>query len=282
MSKIKRTVYGSAVQTTLLLGLPFQMITNSTLNEKFNIQSGVAPDIGDVPKLGYFAIGNGGHRVITGADGIPYTDPIDHRASDAACFNHIPFVLREVDNDLSATDRNNYALRKQEVINGVNYIAYYLKRMDLSQVTSELQHTRVIDGVSTTTPFIPGNDNLNPEHPELPNSGVITTDGNYLTASGIISVLFDTINVDELVNVARILYDNEQRAVISELALCTGVDKTVPTTGPDGQFNYNEAVAVQVATHITDYYPVGSTNRGFELQIEAGATEPLLGEGVAG
>lgn len=282
MSKVKRTIYGSAVQTALLLGLPFTMLENTTLNEKFNVQAGVAPAVGVMPKLGYFAIGNGGHRVITGADGIPYTDPIDHRATDAALFNHIPFVLREVDNDLTVTERAGYALRRQETINGVNYIAYYLKRMDLSQVNTELQHTHVIDGVSTTTPFVPGNDNLNPEHPELPSTGIITTNGNYLTASAIISILFDTINVNELINVARILYDNEQRAVISEIGACTGVDKIVTTTGPDGQFNYNEAIAVQIATHITDYFPIGSTNRGFELQIEAGATEPLLGEGVSG
>lgn len=281
MRIITRTVWGASLQTSLLLGLPYAPQESSTLNEKFDIE----PDVdlaGTIPHVKYFCIGNGGHRVIQGADSIPYTSPVNHRASDAALFNHLPFVLREVGDDLTLDQRERYALRRKETINGVNYIAYYLKRMNLAAVQLEMQHTNVVDGNSTTVDFTASNSNLNPEHPQLPNDGVITTDGNYLTSSAIVPVLFDEDDVAELVNVARILYDNEQRAAISEIGLCSGVDKTVTADSPSGQFNYREAVGVQIATHITGYYPVGYTNKGFELQVEAGATEPMLGEGASG
>lgn len=281
MRIITRTVWGASLQTSLLLGLPYTPQENSTLNEKFDVEPGA--DLDDVlPHVNYFCIGNGGHRVIQGADGIPYTSPVNHRASDAALFNHLPFVLREVEDDLTLDQRAHYGLRRREIIDGVAYIAYYLKRMDLRSVVTELQHTNVIEGNATNVPFIASNANLNPEHPQLPNEGVITTDGNYLTSSAIVPVVFDEDDVKELVNVARILYDNEQRAAISEIGLCSGVDRVVVAEGPNGQFNYREALGVQIATHITGYYPVGYTNRGFELQIEAGATEPMLGEGTIG
>ena len=278
MRIITRTLSGSAVQTALLLGLPYTTAEQSTLNEKFDIEP--ATDLNNViPWVKYFCIGDHGHRVITGADGIPYTSPINHRASDAALFNHLPFLLREVTEDLTLAQREPYALRKTILVNGVNYIAYYLKRFDVSRVAIELQHTNVVDGTATITPFEYTNTNLNPTHPEIPNTGVITTDGNYLTSSAILSILLEETDVAELVNVSEILYGTAQRALISEIGLCSGLDRvvTVPGTTP---FNYREAIGVQIATFITGYYPVGYTNKGFELQIEAGATEPMLGEGV--
>ena len=279
MRIITRTVYGASLQTALLLGIPYQPAENTTLNEKFNVEP--AADLGNaLPHVQYFCIGNGGHRVIVGADNIPYTSPLNHRAKDAALFNHIPFVIREADDDLTIDQREQYALRRREVINGVDYVAYYLKRMNVQQVSMVMQHTSVIEGNSTTTPFVPTSDELNPTPPELPSTGVITTDGNYLTSSAIVPVLFDENDVRELVNVAQILYENDQRAVISEIGLCSGIDRVVTAEGPTGQFNYREAVGVQIASHITGYYPVGYSNRGFELQVEAGATEPMLGEGV--
>jgi hypothetical protein len=279
MRIVTRTLQGSACQTALLLGLPYALAENSTLNEKFNIESDATLN-NVVPWVQYFCIGDHGHRVITGADGIPYTSPINHRASDAALFNHLPFLLREADDDLTIDQRAPYALRKTILVNNVSYIAYYLKRIDVSRVAIELQHTSVVDGVATRTPFEYNNSNLNPTHPELPNTGVITTDGNYLTSSAIITVFLDEKDVEELVNVALILYGTEQRALISEIGLCSGIDRVVTVQGPTGPFNYREAIGVQIATHITGYYPVGYTNKGFELQIEAGATEPLLGEQI--
>jgi len=280
MRIITRTLNGASCQTALLLGLPYTLEPDSTLNEKFDIEKDATLN-GTVPWVKYFCIGDNGHRVITGADGIPYTSPINHRASDAALFHHLPFLLRERDSDLTIDQREAYALRKEITVNGIVYIAYYLKRIDVSRVALALQHTSVVDGNATITPFTYDNTNLNPSHPELPNTGVITTDGNYLTSSAIISVLLTENDVSELVNVATILYENEQRALISEIGLCSGVDRVVTAQGATGPFNYREAIGVQIATFITGYYPVGYTNKGFELQIEAGATEPMLGEGVA-
>lgn len=279
MRIITRTVWGASLQTSLLLGLPHTPQPKSTLNEKYDIQPQKDLD-GVIPHVKYLTIGNGGHRVIQGADGIPYTSPINHRASDAAPFNQLPFVLRPIDDDLTIDQREKYALRRREDIDGETYVAYYLKRLDLSAIEMVLQHTNVVEGNETTKPFEPSNGNLNPDHPELPNEGVITTDGNYLTSSAIVPIVFGEADVEELVNVARILYDNEDRAAISELGLCSGVDRVVTVEGPSGPINYREALGVQIITHITGYYPVGYTNKGFDLQIEAGATEPMLGEGA--
>lgn len=283
MRIITRSVYGAYLQTSLLMKLPFVMIPNTTLNEKFNIQSGIAPQAGELPSLKYFCIGNAGHRHVTGADGIPYTTPVNHRASDAALFNHLPFVLREINNDLGPAQRQNYALRKEESINGKLYYAYYLKRLNLANVENVMQRTTVVNGLSSTLPFTPSSSNLNPTQPELPSTGVMPTTGDYLSTTAVVDVLFDSNDVTELINVARILYDNDLMAVISEIGLCTGVDRVVSANGPGGTtFNFNEAVAVQIASFITSFYSMSFTNNGFDFQIELGATEPLIGDSYGG
>lgn len=278
MKIIVRTAIGSLLQTTKLMGLPFQLVPNTTLNEKFAIQAGVAPDASMPPSMRYFCIGNGGHRNMTGTDGRPYTSPIQHSPKDFALYNHLPFLLRTPTDDLTVTERQNYALRKQIVVDGSNYIAYYLKRLVMTGISPQMTQSKVVDGDSTTTPFVPDSSNLNPVAPVIPPVGVTSTDGDYVSVSAVLSLNFSANDVAELINVANILYGNELMAVISEIGLVSGSDKVVTGSGSGGSsFNYNECVAAQIATLITGYYAMSFTNKGFDFGVEVGATEPLFG-----
>lgn len=274
-----RTIYGSALQTSQLLGVPHKIVPYSTLNEKFDIQPGVLPGPNERCAAQYFVIGAGGHRHVMGADNVPYTTPIEHSPNHAALYRHMPFVLREMNNDLTIAQRAKYGLRRLESHNGRQYAAYYAKRINLENVEANMEHTTMNEGVPTTVPFIPTSADLNPTPPQLPSTGVVTTSGNYLSATAVVPINFDANDVAELKNVARIMFDNELMAVISEIGIVSGVDRVV--TGP-GQgnttFNYNEIIGAQIVTHITSYYSVGFTNQGFDFKVEIGATEPLIGE----
>lgn len=278
MRRITRTVYGSKIQADLLLRLPYEQLENSTLNEKFDIHSGVVPPNNEFPQLRYFCIGNGGHKNVTGADGIDYTATRQHRASDAALFNHLPFLLREVGDDLDPVSRQKYALRKIITQGGEDYIAYYLKRISMEGVTTQVKNNVVIDGVTNTTPFVPTSANLNPIPPAITNVGVNTTTGDYLSVSAALSLDFTQQDVAELVNVCRIIFDNELYAIVSEIGLVAGADKLVTeTAGVGTSFNYNECVAATITTFLTGHFPVGFTNEGFNYTLDLGATEPLFG-----
>jgi len=50
-----------------------------------------------------------------------------HNLAKPLLDNLIPFVAREVSNDLTVTERNNYRLRKLKNIDGVLYALYYMK-----------------------------------------------------------------------------------------------------------------------------------------------------------
>lgn len=280
MENITRTIFGSYLQTCHLLGLPFSMRANTTLNEKFGIQSGIAPDVVEIPRMRYYAIGNGGHRMTAGGDGLSKPEPIQHRATDAACFNHIPFVLREPDADLSLSQRANYGLRREETHNSVRYIAYYLKRIPMGGVNPAMEYKAVANGETTTTPFVPNSANLNPTPPSLSESGVNVVTGDYTTSTAKLTLSLTAEDVAELLNVANILYQDDGYAIISEIALVSGVDKVVtsPSVGAT-TINFNDVIAAQVVSHINAFFPVKFSNNGTEIIVDVGASEPLFNVG---
>ena len=72
MTNVTRTIYASALQSAQVLGIPYDIVDNTTLNEKFGILDGIHPTEG-YPVMQYLAIGRGGHRNASGADGASLT-----------------------------------------------------------------------------------------------------------------------------------------------------------------------------------------------------------------
>jgi len=272
-----RTVYSAYLQTCMLTKRPFVMKPFTTLNERFDIQAGVAPATNDYPGLGFMVIGNGGHRMVTGAGGKTKPEPIQHLATDAAPYDPLPWVLRLPSEDLTSTERANYALRKEETYDGRTYIAYYARRLDFSTVVPVMQYITVDEnGDQTVTDFEPNNSNLFPTPQNLENTNVNVPTGTYVSASAKILIPVSAWEANELINVAQVKYADPDYAIISEVELVTGVNKTVSVSGPSGTFNFNEVIAAQVASHVAAFYPVRFSRNGFEISLDVGATEPLF------
>lgn len=276
MNNIVRTVYGAYLQTTQLLGLPLVIKPNSTLNEKFNIHANIGVADSDKPAMRYIGIGNGGHRMVTGANGIGLPKIIQHTPRQAALYNQLPFVLRLPTEDLTPTERLKYRLRRMETHDGTTYVAYYLKLLELDNVVPQLELRTVTDGVTTSTPFTPTLADLNPTPPAINSSGVLTTTGDYIAATGKVPFNFTAADVVEFLNVANIIYGDEGYAMVSEIALCSGVDRVVT-----GDFNgvstgYTDAIGVQVCNYIGQFIHIPSNNSGVQYVYDVGSVEPLL------
>jgi hypothetical protein len=273
---ITRTVYGAVVQTTLFLDQQFGLVANTTLNEKFSVQPLVSSTV--TPTLGYYGIGIGGHTMTAGTNGIYLPTPVEHEATDAALFNHLPFVLCLPTNDLTQAEQANYAMRTTITVAGVTYIAYYLKKLDYSTTQIQMQ-LKSIDssGNVTTTPFVPSTSNLNPTPVSLSTSGVNVTTGNYVTSTAKVTITFSTDDITNLLNVANILYGSESYALISEMCLVSGVVKPISVTGPTGaSYTFNEVIMAQVCSFVNTMIPVQFLNTAVSVVLDLGATESLL------
>lgn len=276
MNSITRTVYGARLQTAQLLGLPLVIPAHSTLNERFNIAANITVPDNVIPRIAYAAIGNGGHRMVVGANQISFPQPIKHLPRHAGLYNQLPFVLRTLDNDLTSSQRAQYRLRTIIQVNGTAYAAYYLKVLDLSNSVPELEYYTVRDGVTSAASFSPNSNDLNPTPPALTSTGVVETTGDYIAATAQVPFKMTLDDLQEFMNVCNIIYDDPNYAMISEIALCSGVDKEV--TGDFGGVvsSYKEAIGVQVFSFMCAFYATQFSNSGIDLTFDLGSVEALL------
>lgn len=297
---VTRTIYGAALQTSHTLKTAHQVREFTTINEALNV-----PEIvpyqptpltagAQVPQsynpetdtnnlaVQYWCIGNGGHGMVSkGEKAIPLPITDAHRSNDACLYEILPFVVKTVDQDLSREQRVNYRLRKILMIDGEYYVAYYARKLPSQELSSKMLHTKVQDGVSTTVEFIPSINNLNPTKPIIGQEN----DGSYLSVSSSILIDFTEQDVNWLKEACEVLYGSAEFAIISEIAICSGIDKVIqqeyPLNGTQTSTNIStqnlfEAVAVQVSCFINPFYSAISGNQGFGFDLDLGAAEPLF------
>lgn len=273
MQNITRSINGSFLQTTLFNGIQFNMLPNTTLNEKFGILSGVAPAAGVMPKANYFCIGNGGHALANGTGGVALVEDVQHLATDCALYSHLPFILRAINNDIPAATQANYALRKQITVGGVPYYAYYLKRIPANSSVVNTTLETVSNGTTTATPFTPTAANLSPTPPVINNTGVNVLASQYANVSTTIPLSFTQQECSELLAAATIMYGDPSYAIISEIGICSGVD--YPITLSSG-VSFTEAIAVQICSFINTMHVIQYTSTGINGSYQVGSNDPLM------
>jgi hypothetical protein len=277
MEHVTRTLWFSDLQSAMVRGAAYKWLKYTTLNEKFNVLPLQYPGAGAYTKLGYIALGRGGLGMETGDDGQQYPKILQHKSTDGACFNHMPFSLRTLDNDLPAERRSRYALRQQVEYNGTAYWAYWLKRVDFSQANTDLFLKQTLaDGSSTVTAVVPDQSTLNPTPTDLTESGTNLLAGYSVLASTIISLPLDDFDIAEIRAASQIITQRADRAIVSELALCTGADQVINAPSQQGTFPFTEAVGVQVATYVQALYPLDYINQSLTDNLELGISEPLF------
>lgn len=278
MEIYRRTAYGSLLQTCLLLGIPLPNVDNSTLNEALSINPGATLGVGEMPRMRYLAIGIGGHRGRIGAGGRHIVENIQHEATDAGMYSIHPLALRPLDMDLTEEERERFALRRVEDINGVLHAGYYLRRLDTTNVVARLELRTVANNTTTPSPFVPTSENLAPTPPDIANDGTNVVTGQYVTASAPLSIVFDDFDATEILNASMILYGSEDYAFISEMAFVSGVDRAFTVTDPGSvtSFGFTDVVQAQIVTHVAAMQPMKTQRGGFTSTFDVGATEPLL------
>lgn len=276
MQKIVPTQLSNYLQVSSFLDTPFQQFEDTTLNQKFDIQAGALLPPGSRPALKFYTIGIGGHGYTMGPNSIPLSQVIDHSSGDAGLYQHLPFVLRPINDDLTAGVRSRYCLRKIIEVDGTNYVAYYGKRLNMTGVIPKMTKRTIVDDQTVIEEYVYTEANLSPTPPEIPNTGAVTTSNEYLATSAVIPMPFTEADVAELYKVAEILFGDRRMAVISEFGFCTAVDADVSINTPAGAVTFKETICAQIATIISGHYEMIYNSKGFDFNLEVGAVQPLL------
>ena len=270
----QRTIYGVKLQTAMVTGKPYTIKPNTTLNEKFEILKDTAAitlEKGFYPEINYFCIGNGGSTLASGVKGYTYSR---HSALDAALFNHIPFVLRDANNDLTGTDKDRYRFKKLINIEGKDYYAYFLKKITTIDVPSELYIVNKLGTDHKLSLFSTNVEELLNPVP-IDKSELIdrTDESAFIVSLAKIHFALEAEDLKELENVYKIL--KIENTPITEVGICSGTDTTYRPIGNTA--SYTEAMNVQIVFHVGTNLDVATkfgTGGHIRRNIEVGGSEP--------
>lgn len=304
MRSIVRLATGSLFQLAKAVGAPIIPQANSTMNEAVNNAS-IVPYQPTIPtagmemaedynyqtdsanaKIQYIAIGIGGHYGVTNAThGIPSTQTKPHKSRHTGFFRQIPFVCKRLDDDLTPEQRANYRLRKVVEINGVLYAAYFLRHLDLSTSSIVQVIVKKDKGIKSSSPYVPTANDLAPTDPAI--SG--TNDGTYIQTYILSELAFNSQEAAWLREVAALWFGDENLAIVSEIMLCSGVDKPVTKRYPESgnqtpvQINssYKEALAVQGSIVESTYMSLTFINGSTSEAIYIGTEDALYGNALS-
>lgn len=263
----QRTIYGLDLELSRLAGKQYNVIDNTSLNEKFNVLTEDDVPEGIYPTLKYFAIGVGEVDIVDGNKGYSYSK---HSPVDAALFHHIPFVMKPIDEDLLPSERDKYRFRKIETFNGSDYACYYLKEIDNFELKDDFYKVSTKEEISTLSMFDTNIDTLlNPVPKDRSQNIQDIKSAEYILK--LIKITF-ALTVEEMTELKNVLTLRQLPVTnITEIGLCTGIDKLVDEN--------KEATCVQVTHHVGVNIELAiylNNNSSFLRSIELGGGEPMI------
>lgn len=231
-------------------------------------------------KIGLLMIGRGGHGMQVDEDGEISPSTYPHKATHTGMFQPIPFIARLIDNDLTEEEREIYRLRVTGERDNQTYVFYFGRKLpELTEGIIEVLET-VEDGkVVNSIPYEATVNDLKPIHEDLSTD----SEGIYLRTYIPTQVDFTPEQIDEIKYACEIIYGTENKAVISELAFCFGIDKPITqrytndgvglTAVTDGSREYT---ACHIGIMESTFKPIIFTG-GFTDTKNVGISEPLYG-----
>lgn len=273
---VVRTGAAGMIQTNQYIGKSTPLKQYSTLNQKLGINPLLDTTDSDKVAVRYIGIGCGGHGYVTGANGLTKWNPLSHTARHTAMFKELPFLLRLESNDLQPAERNRYRLRRIEEHNGVKYVAYYLRVLDLSNTVTTQELRRTLNGTTTTTPFAPTIEDMNPQPSELITGQAVSTTSDYLATTAKIPFTMTPDEIRDFVAACKIIFGDDGYATISEMVTVAGVDRTVKGDFQGQEQDYTDVVRAEITSFIATAFVTEFFTDGITLNIDVGNVEPLL------
>lgn len=271
---LTRTVIGAQLQTAKHLNLPYTVLPNTTINEKYNNHADAALGEGEYPVNFYLGISQVGVKVEDDGDLLTKITPIPFRSRFLDLYKPLPFITRPLTSDLTPQERAKYRMRVVKEINGTIYALYYLLPIDLSFSSIVPIKTRIVNGELIQEEFIPTLDDLNPTPPVIDNNQQNITSNVFYSTRSNVNIEISEELFSEIANSALIINGDSLKSVIKQIGIYTGLDRVVSGTFSTGTSNYTDAVVVQLNGAIPTFLTHELMRGNNTITFDIGATEP--------
>lgn len=295
MRNVTRTQYGIRLQTARELGVEYDQLPNSSLNEVVRTFPGYAPD-GEQPiradgnqgnfipstdtddmKMRYLAIGRGALAQKTASDGEAIYAPVPHATIDAGFYKLMPFAMFPEGEDMSVSERANYRLRRKVTVGSDTYTAYFLRVLNYDNVEVKTQRYQLVNGDKTDPQdYSPLPAQMNPPRPSLPTGNTMPNDGTYYSSSAPVEIVFTEVEIQRIIAAAEIIAGYPEAARISEYGFVSGCDRQVYWADDVGQTEFTDVIGAQVNSFlVADDSLIGQTQ--LTKSVNLGNAEPTYG-----
>jgi len=265
-----KTMYSDRLKNYMSLGLHYEPLINTTLNETFVIKPRY--DFNDdnihYPKINVLVIGSDNNEPNKEINKFNLrTSP--HSPLDASLFNHIPFYLRKVSEVDMYPPSDRYVLRKNITINEELYLACYGYRMDDIVYKGDIVSFNSIDKDYVNITKIDTNDGryLNPTPRE--RIELYKAPDYYLGTFFKLFFFFNKDELGEMLNSFKTLYPTNPINRITEMGICSSIYLE----------DDNEVVWCGIEYFIdTDYNIQDAYDKSYlEFYVEVGNSEVIRG-----
>jgi len=262
-----KTIYSIKLANAKTVGIPYKLLPNTTLNEKFNILvTNSNQALPEYPILNLLTIGVNENSGDTSSLTRLNLIRSKHRPTDAALFKHIPFYLRPIDEVGAYPPSKNVRLKTKISIQGKDYLAGYGYIInDIDYKDDILIYNSISDEyVSVTKLDTTTNDLLNLV--PIDDLHMTLNDNTYITDFLKIHIYLTKTELLEIKNAMDILFGDTP--LITELGLCN----SIPTILDNGS---GECYATQVAYFVDSNININDTiDEGkLEFYIDVGGMD---------
>lgn len=232
----------------------------TTLNELYEIlaDESVGRKDGKDFTLGYYGIGIGGSRSIgLDSNGLEGRRVYQHKATDFGAYYPIPFLIREIGDDVDPETRRKYRIRVVRKIGDKIYVMYYLKKINFLEfdATMKIGERDPVTGNEQERPYIPVKEDLTPTPYELVSTNDVPITNKYVNGTGKMDLTLDGNDLEEVRNVCRVLFNDSSKAAINEMYLVYGIEsRNEGDIANGGTVDYEELQSACVSYFITEAY----------------------------
>ena len=268
-----RTIYGSLVQNALRWNTKLRILPNSTLNQKFNIQSDALPYDTEKVTTNYFVLG------VNGLEYVPFQGMYKrewryYSPFQAALYRHIPLVMRRVTEPLSPQERINLRLRSVENYNGVDYECWRARVTGHNDLPAEVEKRTEINGVITPDNWSPPLEALNPNPQLLPPDTPVVNGRTYMAVTKKFQIVLSPSDIQELLNAAQSRFGDPHLATSTALGSWSGGARRGSGEFNGTQQNSTESIYTQSNDFLRVDFSASDSLGGKTLDLDAGTAEP--------
>lgn len=240
--KVTTTLWMKELDAARLAQVDYQPEAYKTINGKLDIAASLTLNSGEYPENKMMMIGNKGMHTGT-VNGSPETKAYEPSPLNAVPFGPMPVAIRDINDGLTAAERERYRLRTVITLNGETKEAWYGLVVE-GGTDDTAYYLQTWNGTSWDEEEFEITDEMT-DASEITSSSTVT---KRIVKRARVNLVITAEDAANIIDAQEQITGSRNTAVIQELCLCSCFDREISSSAGGVTVNYTEAVKAQMMT----------------------------------